>query len=146
MRNLTLLLGLAIGLAIGTYPATAAPVPLTVRVGEGYYPQADTTAPYTYVSPPCAISAAGPRPSGMAALLAAETHNCVSSFTVEGDDEAGHYLTCIDDRCEALGFYWAIYQNGKLTCVGLDDIRLEPKDELAFSYEPYPTALDLATC
>lgn len=82
----------------------------------------------------------------MAALRSADAQGCISSFTIEGDDESGHYLTCIDDRCEALGFYWAIYQNGELTCVGLDDIRLKPKDELAFSYESYPTALALVGC
>ena len=123
-------------------PARAA----TVRVTEGYYPVTGDAGPYVYASEPCSVSLRRRGTTSAYDLLAAATANgCVSSFEAD-ETPTGHYLRCVEGRCEDLGFYWAIYENGTLTCAGLDDVVVDEGDELTFSYESYPTALALATC
>ena len=116
----------------------------TVRVSEGYYPVTGT-GPYTSTSEPCGIGVRKRSVNALAALAAATRRGCVSSYRVS-DTPSGHYLECVDGRCETTGFYWAIYRNGSLTCEGIDDVPVQPGDEITFSYEAYPTALALATC
>ena len=118
----------------------------SVRVSEGFYPVTRDAGPYVATSEPCPISLARRSPTtALDALESARRQRCVSSYVVE-TTAAGPYLTCVNGRCEATGFYWAIYLNGALTCGGLGDVVLAPGDELTFSFESYPTALALATC
>lgn len=136
-------------LAVPSLPAHASPAPVraTVRVAEGYYPVTGAWGPYTYASEPCAVTVAkAGKVSAHDALAAARASRCVSSYKVIKKPPYGNYLLCVEARCEAVGFYWAIYRNGTLTCAGLDDVEVKAKDEIAFSYEPYPTALALASC
>lgn len=146
VRKLVLLASLPLAL-VGIAPArAAAPVHATVRVSEGYYPVTGAWGPYTYSSEPCAITVRKPKVSAHDALATAKAIRCVSSYRTIKKPPYGSYLLCVEARCEAVGFYWAIYKNGALTCEGLDDIPVGPKDEITFSYEPYPTALALAEC
>jgi hypothetical protein len=127
--------------------AAAARTLATVRVAEGYYPLSGTSGSYTYASEPCAVTVAKDgKVSAHDALAAATAARCVSSYKVVRTPPSGSYLVCVEGRCESLGFYWAIYRNGELTCEGIDDILVRSKDEITFSYEPYPTALALAAC
>ncbi|HVM51750.1 MAG TPA: hypothetical protein VM262_01010 [Acidimicrobiales bacterium] len=132
----------AVPTALAGEPAT---VHATVRVAEGFYPVTGDT-PYQYASEPCAISITLPRKvSAHDALATARGARCVSSYEVDVSSGAA-YLVCVEGRCEDLGYYWAIYRNGSLTCEGLDEILVSDTDEITFSYEPYPTALALASC
>lgn len=146
MRRTLVVVAVAIMAVALPHPAAAAPtVAATIRVAEGYYPAAGTTAPYTYRSEPCAVNIPLRAATAYGLLVAARANRCISSF--EADlQPTGHYLRCVEARCERLGFYWAIYLNGALTCAGVDAVPVKPKDEVAFSYEPYATALALATC
>jgi hypothetical protein len=136
-------------LLVGASAATAAPRPTTIevrlRVAEGYYPKADSTRSLFYASEPCAVRVPAKRANGYEALVAGRGNRCISSFAATRST-AGHYLTCVNGRCEDTGFYWAIYQNGALACTGMDELALKPGDEVAFSWESYPTALALAAC
>ncbi len=120
-------------------------VDATVRIAEGYYPSADSTAPVIYRSEPCAVRLRSAVPNAYDALLAARANRCISSFDATQTPD-GHYLTCVEGRCESPGFYWAVYLNGALTCVGVDEVVLTQGDEVAFSYESYATAAFLVGC
>ena len=117
-----------------------------VRVAEGYYPVTRAAGPYVAASEPCSVRLH--RRGGTTALDALEMareRGCVSSYVVE-QTAAGPYLRCVNGRCEAVGFYWAIYLNAVLTCDGIGDIVLARDDELTLSFEAYPTALALVSC
>jgi hypothetical protein len=114
-------------------------------VAEGYYPQASSTGSVFYASEPCMIRVPADKANAYQALLAGRSNRCITSF-VAAKTPAGHYLTCVNARCEDLGFYWAVYRNGELACTGIDELALRPGDEVAFSWEAYPTALALASC
>lgn len=149
-RRLVLIV-VALLFAMPPLNAHAAPAPnptrATVRVAEGYYPVTGAWGPYTYASEPCAVTVTKiGKVSAHDALAAARAARCVSSYKVIKKPPYGNYLLCVEARCETVGFYWAIYRNGTLTCAGLDDIEVKAKDQIAFSYEPYPTALALASC
>ena len=134
--------------AIAAPPALARPQPVyaTARVSEGYYPVTGDT-PYAYTSEPCALVIRASRDvTAYDVLVAATRRGCISSYDVVDSPPYGRYLRCVEGRCEATGFYWAIYRNGELDCGGLDATVVTTKDEITFSYEPYPTALALATC
>jgi hypothetical protein len=120
-------------------------VDATVRVAEGYYPTSGSTGSVFYASEPCAVRLRAVVPNAYEALIAAKGNHCISSFVATQTPD-GHYLTCVNGRCESPGFYWAIYRNGELTCTGIDEVVLQNQDEVAFSWEAYPTAAALATC
>jgi hypothetical protein len=148
MRRL-LLLTLALLLVASSTAVAAAHPPGTVevrlRVAEGYYPQAGSTTSVFYASEPCALHLPAGHATAYQALLTGRADRCISSF-VAAATKAGHYLSCVNGRCEDVGFYWAIYHNGALACRGVDEVTLKRGDEVAFSWEAYPTALALATC
>ena len=137
-----LLVGPSTALAAPRSPAT---VEVQLRVAEGYYPHSESTRSVFYASEPCAGRVAVARARAYDALLAGRGNRCISSFTAPATP-SGHYLTCVNGRCEDLGFYWAIYRNGELSCSGIDELALGRGDEVTFSWESYPTALALATC
>lgn len=148
MRRLTLsaiallLVGPSAALAAPRPPAT---VEVRLRVAEGYYPQAESTRSAFYASEPCAVRVPVTRANAYEALLAGRGNRCIISFAATATT-AGHYLTCVNGRCEDTGFYWAIYRNGELACSGIDELAVGRGDEVTFSWESYPTALALATC
>lgn len=114
-------------------------------MAEGYYPGASRTSSLFYASEPCAVRVPASRANAYEALVAGRSNRCISSFSATAST-AGHYLTCVNGRCEDTGFYWAIYRNGELSCSGIDDLTLARGDEVTFSWESYPTALALAAC
>jgi hypothetical protein len=126
-------------------PKAPATVEVRLRVAEGYYPQADSTRSVFYASEPCATRIPVTRPTAYGTLLAGKRNHCISSFAATAST-AGHYLTCVNGRCEDIGFYWAIYRNGELSCQGIDELTLRRGEEVTFSWEAYPTALALASC
>ena len=144
-----LLAALPLAALLGPNVALARPKPpptATVRVAEGYEPVTSRTGPYTYRSEDCQVTLhRRGATSAYDVLVTATTKRCVSSFEAD-ETPNGHYLRCVEGRCESTGFYWAIYENGALTCAGLDDVVVREGDEVTFSYESYPTALALATC
>jgi hypothetical protein len=148
MRRLVLLT-LPLLLVASSTAVAAARTPGTVevrlRVAEGYYPQAASTGSVFYASEPCAVHVPTAHANAYQALLTGRADRCISSF-VAGATSTGHYLSCVNGRCEDIGFYWAIYHNGELACRGVDEVTLKRGDEVTFSWESYPTALALATC
>jgi hypothetical protein len=137
---------LSIGAGVHT-PASAAPkrVDAQLRVAEGYYP-ATRSQPYTYTSEACQVTVRERVATAHDVLEAGFRARCISSYELVEDPSYGSYVRCIEGRCEATGFYWAVYRNAALACEGIDAIEVRPGDEITFSYEAYPTALVLATC
>jgi hypothetical protein len=148
MRRLVLLTIALLLLASSTAvaaPRSSGSVEVRLRVAEGYYPQAASTGSVFYASEPCALRIPAAHANAYQALLAGRARRCISSFVAEATS-AGHYLSCVNGRCEDVGFYWALYRNGELGCQGVDELTLAPDDEITFSWEAYPTALALAAC
>ena len=76
--------------------------------------------------------------NGIAVLDAAVSSGCISSYKTE-DFGFGRYVSCIDEICEQLGTYWAMYENGAYTSYGISDFVADQNDELGFNYEQYLT-------
>lgn len=144
MRRATLLLAL-LALALPVSTVEAAPtIRVKLQVAEGYYPASGATSPYLHRSEPCTV-VLRPRATAYDTLVAARQQRCLRSFAVT-TSSLGHYLTCVDGRCETTGFYWALYLSRDLTCTGLDDIRMRNGDTLTLSYESVATAAALVLC
>jgi hypothetical protein len=149
-RGAALLFGVALTLVASASDAATSQATharqATVRVSEGYYPVTGGLSPYFATSDPCPVRLARRgTTTALDALESARASGCVASYVVE-ETASGPYLQCVNGRCEATGYYWAIYRNGALTCQGVGDVVLAPGDELTVSFESYPTALALASC
>lgn len=128
-------------LAALTCLAVASPIPgqtavnTPFRVSSGAY----TATQFTPLTTPACHLSLPEGSNGIAVLDAAVSSGCISSYVLTTFGN-GHYVSCINSRCEATGFYWGMYVNGIITCYGIDDFRTGQGKELAFSYENWATA------
>lgn len=126
--------------ALSVAPARASSVAITFGLSAG------TDAP-TGVLCPLSVPALS---DGITVLEAAKAAGCIESYktTSFGD---GTYVKCINDVCGPpestagdlwmVPTYWAIYENGAYSDVGVDGLRAHAGDEFVFAYEQWATCL-----